>query len=81
RAYTGFSPLPAFADASMETYATEYDPAGANALLDGLGMADTDGDGIRELPNGDKLVLNLNFSTQGIAGQTVELAAQYWRDV
>ena len=65
----------------METYATEYDPAGANALLDGLGMADTDGDGIRELPNGDKLVLNLNFSTQGIAGQTVELAAQYWRDV
>ena len=81
RAYTGFSPLPAFADASMETYATEYDPAAANALLDGLGMADTDGDGIRELPNGDKLVLNLNFSTQGIAGQTVELAAQYWRDV
>ena len=81
RAYTGFSPLPAFADPAMETYATEYDPDGANALLDGLGMADTDGDGIRELPNGQKLVLNMNFSTQGIAGQTVELVAQYWRDV
>jgi peptide/nickel transport system substrate-binding protein len=44
-------------------------------------MADTDGDGFRELPNGDKLVLNLNYSTQGIAGQTVELVSQYWADV
>jgi peptide/nickel transport system substrate-binding protein len=44
-------------------------------------MADTDGDGFRELPNGDKLVLNLNFSTQGVAGQTVELVAQNWADV
>ena len=79
--YVGFSPLPEFADPSWESYKTEYDPAAANALLDELGMADTDGDGIRELPNGDKLVLNLNFSTQGIAGQTVELVAQYWRDV
>jgi peptide/nickel transport system substrate-binding protein len=81
RQYTGFSPLPAFADSSAETYMAGYDPAAANAKLDALGMADTDGDGIRELPNGDKLVLNLNFSTQGIAGQTVELVAQYWREV
>ena len=79
--YVGFSPLPEFADASWESYKTEFDADGANALLDELGMADTDGDGIRELPNGDKLVLNLNFSTQGIAGQTVELVAQYWKDV
>ena len=79
--YVGFSPLPEFADTSWESYKTEFDAAGANALLDDLGMADTEGDGIRELPNGDKLVLNLNFSTQGIAGQTVELVAQYWKDV
>ena len=81
RAYTGFSPLPDFADPALETYATEFDQTGANAILDDLGMADTDGDGIRELPNGAKLVLNLNFSTQGIPGQVVELVAQYWRDV
>ena len=80
-AYVGFSPLPSFADASLTSYMTEFDAAGANARLDALGMADTDGDGMRELPNGDKLVLNLNFSTQGVAGQTVELVAQYWRDV
>ena len=55
--------------------------ARANALLDEVGMKDTDGDGFRELPNGDKLVLNLSFSTQGIAGQTVELVSQYWADV
>ena len=79
--YVGFSPLPEFADASWENYKTEFDPDTANALLDELGMADTDGDGIRELPNGEKLVLNMNFSTQGIAGQTVELVAQFWKDV
>ena len=79
--YVGFSPLPEFASSDWESYKTEFDPAAANALLDEVGMADTDGDGIRELPNGDKLVLNLNFSTQGIAGQTVELVAQFWKDV
>ena len=60
---------------------TEFDAAGANSRLDAMGMKDTDGDGFRELPNGDKLVLNMNFATQGIAGQTVELVAQYWADV
>ena len=44
-------------------------------------MKDTDGDGFRGLSSGDKLLLNMNFSTQGIAGQTVELVAQYWADV
>ena len=44
-------------------------------------MADTDGDGFRELPNGDKLVLNLQFATQGIGGEVVELVSQNWADV
>ena len=79
--YVGFSPLPEFVDPAWKSYKAEYDPAAAKALLDEVGMKDTDGDGIRELPNGDKLVLNLNFSTQGIAGQTVELVAQFWKDV
>ncbi|NNE81486.1 MAG: ABC transporter substrate-binding protein [Silicimonas sp.] len=79
--YVGFSPLPDFADPALHGYMAEYDPDGAKAKLDALGLMDTDGDGMRELPNGDKLVLNLNFSTQGIAGQTVELVSQYWADV
>ena len=42
---------------------------------------DTDGDGFRELPNGDKIVLNMQFATQGIAGKVVELVGQYWAEV
>lgn len=79
--YVGFSPLPEFIDQSWLQYKTEFDQDRANALLDEIGMADTDGDGFRELPNGEKLVLNLNYSTQGIAGQTVELVGQNWADV
>ena len=81
QAYVGFSPLPSFADPALQSYMTAYDPDAANAKLDALGLMDTDGDGMRELPNGDKLVLNLNFSTQGIAGQSVELVSQHWADV
>ena len=79
--YVGFSPLPSFIDKKWESYKTEYDPAAANKALDELGMKDTDGDGFRELPNGEKLVLNLQFSTQGIAGQVVELVGQDWASV
>ncbi len=81
QAYVGFSPLPDFADPALHGHMAEFDPDGAMARLDALGLNDVDGDGMRELPNGEKLVLNMNFSTQGIAGQTVELVAQYWRDV
>ncbi len=79
--YIGFSPKPEFVSDKWQTYKTEFDKSAAMALLDQVGLKDTDGDGFREMPNGDKLVLNLNFSTQGIAGQTVELVSQYWADV
>ncbi len=79
--YIGFSPTPDFVDPKWLSYKAEYDPARANALLDEIGMKDLDGDGYRELPNGDKLVLNLQFATQGIPGQVVELVGQYWSEV
>ncbi len=79
--YTGFSPVPDFVDPKWKTFATEYDADGAKALLDEIGMVDKDGDGFRELPNGDQIVLNMQFATQGIAGQVVELVGQYWADV
>lgn len=79
-AYTGFSPLPPFAEA-YGAIGTEFDPETAKAMLDGLGMVDTDGDGFRELPNGDAVVLNIQFATQGVAGEVVELVAQNWSDV
>lgn len=79
--YIGFSPTPSFVDPELTTLYAEYDPEQAKSLLDGIGMTDTDGDGFRELPNGDKLVLNMQFATQGIGGEVVELVAQYWSDV
>ena len=79
--YIGFSPTPSFVDPKWETYMTQYDPDMANSLLDEVGMKDTDGDGFRELPNGEKIVLNLQFSTQGVSGQVVELVGQHWSEV
>jgi len=81
RQYIGFSPTPSFVDPKWETYATEFDADGAKALLDEIGMVDKDGDGFRELPDGSKFVLNMQFATQGIAGQVVELVAQDWSNV
>ncbi|MFK8079110.1 MAG: ABC transporter substrate-binding protein [Granulosicoccus sp.] len=78
--YIGFSPAPDFVDPKWASYAIEHDLDGAKALLDEIGMVDKDGDGFRELPNGDKFVLNMQFATQGIAGQVVELVGQYWSD-
>ncbi|MEM7299993.1 MAG: ABC transporter substrate-binding protein [Pseudomonadota bacterium] len=79
--YTGFSPVPDFVDPKWSKFAIKHDVEGAKKLLDEIGMKDTDGDGFRELPNGEKLVLNVQFATQGIAGQVVELVGQYWSDV
>ena len=79
--YVGFSPAPDFLDPKWLQYMAEYDPDKANALLDEVGMKDTDGDGFRELPNGEKMVLNLQFATQGVAGEVVELVGQHWSDV
>ncbi|MCB2110055.1 MAG: ABC transporter substrate-binding protein [Defluviimonas sp.] len=79
--YTGFSPLPAYIDPKWKTFAAEYDPDGAKALLDQVGVVDKDGDGFRDLPSGAPFVLNLQFATQGIAGQVVELIAQDWANV
>jgi len=79
--YIGFSPAPPFVDPKWKSFAAEYDPDGAKALLDEIGMKDTDGDGMRELPNGDKIVLNMQFATQGLPGQVVELVGQYWANV
>lgn len=81
RQFIGFSPVPSFVDAKWTSYATEHDPAGAKALLDEIGMLDKDGDGFRELPSGSKYVLNMQFATQGLPGQVVELIAQQWANV
>jgi peptide/nickel transport system substrate-binding protein len=79
--YIGFSPRPDFVDSKWVSHYAQYDPAMANSLLDQTGAVDTNGDGFRELPNGDPLIVNIDFATQGIGGGEVELVARYWNDV
>jgi len=79
--YTGFTPLPDFIDQKWKTFATEYNPTAAKKLLDAVGMIDVDGDGIRELPDGTKYVMNMPFATQGVPTPVAELVAQYWTNV
>ena len=81
RQYVGFAPEPDFVDPKWTNHYAQHDPEQAKKLLDEIGMVDRDGDGFRELPNGDKLALNLQFATQGVPGQVVELVGQHWADV
>jgi peptide/nickel transport system substrate-binding protein len=81
KAYVGFDPAPSFVTEEQLAYGTEYDPDLAAELLDSAGLTDVDGDGLRELPSGEDLVLNLQFSTQGIPTAVAELVAQDWTDI
>ncbi len=79
--YVAFSPTPKFVDDKWKSYYAEFDPEKAKALLDEAGMKDVDGDGMRELPNGEKMTLNMQFATQGMPAPVVELVAQQWKNV
>ena len=79
--YVPFSPAPEFVDPKWLQYYASYDPEQSRKLLDEIGVIDQDGDGYRDLQNGDRFVLNLQFSTQGISGPVVELVAQHWTQV
>ncbi|MBE9476924.1 MAG: ABC transporter substrate-binding protein [Proteobacteria bacterium] len=79
--YTGFSPTPGFVSGEVEQSFAQFDADLANKLLDEMGMKDTNGDGMREMPNGEALVLNLQVATQAISVKLVELVGQNWKDV
>ncbi len=79
--YVGFTDNPPFIEDKWKQYFAQYDPALANKLLDEMGLKDVDGDGFRELLNGDPLVINLQFSVQGVPAALVELIGQQWAAV
>ena len=79
--YTGFSPVPDFVDPKWGSYFIKHDVALAKSLFDEIGVVDKDGDGFRDLLNGSKLVVNIQYATQGMPGAVVELIAQHWNNV
>jgi peptide/nickel transport system substrate-binding protein len=66
---------------SIQDY--EFDVARANQILDDAGYADTDGDGVRELPDGSRpLTFRLNWPSDSIvAPRTAELLSDMWGEV
>jgi ABC-type transport system substrate-binding protein len=62
-------------DPALRTEMSEYNPAKARALLDLYGYLDRDGDGYRELPDGQPLVLQKASTPTQADQQTDEL----WR--
>jgi peptide/nickel transport system substrate-binding protein len=69
-----------FADPEWFTRDIEYDPEQANAILDELGLA-RGPDGFRTRPDGEPIVINLQYSTQFGSATLHELAKEYWEDV
>jgi peptide/nickel transport system substrate-binding protein len=79
--YIAFSPTPSFVSDKLLQYYTEFDPSRAKSMLDEIGLVDKNGNGWRDLPNGDPLILDLQVPTQGISMKLVELVGQHWKNV
>ena len=78
------SGVPFYQESWATSYA-QYDVDGARRLLDEIGLRDTDGDGVRERPDGEPLVLEFIVPAGSVVGtmgvKVSELVADYWRDV
>lgn len=61
----------------------EFDPAKANQILDDAGYLDTDGDGVREMPDGSQpLNFRMHWPSDSIdAPRMAELLSEMWLEV
>ncbi len=57
------------------------DIEGANALLDEAGYADSNGDGVREMPDGTPLKILYQTSTNSVRQKTQALVQQWWKEI
>ncbi|MEO1442802.1 MAG: ABC transporter substrate-binding protein, partial [Chloroflexota bacterium] len=56
----------------------QYDVELANSLLDEMGLTERDADGTRLRPDGEPLVLNMEFAVQAGSPEVHELLREYW---
>jgi ABC-type transport system substrate-binding protein len=68
-------PMAAGYDPALHTVMSDYDPQRAKALLDLYGYVDRDGDGWRELPDGQPLVLHMATETDS----TYRRLNEFWQ--
>lgn len=60
----------------------EFDPERAKELLDKIGVVDKNGDGWRQLPNGDTLNLQIVFfDYSDIVPKVLELVTSQWKEI
>ena len=61
----------------------EYNPEKAKAMLDEIGMKDVDGDGFREMPDGTKYDLRVDFQADASKEHlsVLEIAGENWKAV
>ena len=75
-------PSYSFYEEEWGSIATEFDPAKANELLDGLGLDQRDSEGWRLRPDGERLTLVFEIGDEeGPKDSIAELVAENWRDV
>ena len=68
-------------NSSNNDWCLTQDIDGANALLDGLGYLDTNGDGIREADGFGELEFDYVTSTNAVRQSNQELIASYWEQI
>ena len=75
-------PSSAYYEPEFASAHADYDPARARALLDEMGLADNNGDGFREYPDGAPLTITMEFlDFETPKGISMELVREYWREV
>ena len=74
-------PVPGDALSTTNDWCLTQDIEAANALLDENGYEDTDGDGIRETPDGLPLEFEVVTSTNAVRQSEQDLIAVYWEQI
>jgi len=74
-------PASPFYSPEYESAYIEYDPDKANQLLDEMGLAKRNKDGIRLRPDGKPLQLRIEMSSVFLSTPVFEMIAGYWTDV
>ena len=75
-----FGPLSPYYDHETAQRYTRHDPALSRRLLEQAGYRDSDGDGIREYPDGTPFSFNIDV-TASVGTDVAELVAEQWKEI